>query len=58
MSVNVINLGQYLDYSDCKCKKKLIDPLIEECTENDGQTKIVNITVENENNYECTSSIV
>ena len=29
------NIGQYLDYSDCKCKKKLIDPLIEECTEND-----------------------
>ena len=43
------NISQYLDYSDCKCKKKLIDPLIEECTENDDQTKIVNITVENEN---------
>ena len=46
------NISQYLDYSDCKCKKKLIDPLIEECTENDDQTKIVNITVENENNFE------
>ena len=43
------NISQYLDYSDCKCKKKLIDPLIEECTENDNETKIVNITVENEN---------
>ena len=31
------NIGQYLDYSDCKCKKKLIDPLIEECTENNDQ---------------------
>ena len=40
------NISQYLDYSDCKCKKKLIDPLIEECTENDDLTKIVNITVE------------
>ena len=48
----------YLDYSDCKCKKKLIDPLIEKCNENDDQTKIVNITVENENNYECASCIV
>ena len=38
------NINQYLDYSDCKCKKKLIDPLIEECTESDHQTKIVNIT--------------
>ena len=52
------NIGQYLNYSDCKCKKKLIDPLIQECTENDDQTKIVNITVENENNYECSSRIV
>ena len=49
-----------MDYSDCKCKKKLIDPLIEECTENDDQRKVVNITVENENenNYECASCIV
>ena len=26
------NIGQYLDYSDFKCKKILIDPLIKECT--------------------------
>ena len=43
------NISQYLDYSYCKCKKKLIDPLIEECTENDNETKIVNITVKNKN---------
>ena len=42
------NISQHLDYSDCKSKKKLIDPLIEECTENDNETKIVNITVKNE----------
>ena len=30
-------------------QKKLIDPLIEECTENDDKTKLVNITVENKN---------
>ena len=29
--------------------KKKNYPLIEECTENDNKTKIVNITVENEN---------
>ena len=39
-------------------RKKLINPLIEECTENDDQIKIVNITVENENNYEFGSYIV
>ena len=42
------NISQYLDYSDCKTyKKKLTDPLIEKCPENDNETKIVNITAEN-----------
>ena len=27
------DIGEYLDYSNCKCRKKLIDPLVEECTE-------------------------
>ena len=50
------NIGLYLVYSDCVCKKKLIDPLIEECTENNDETKLVNITLaENENNYEHSS---
>ena len=50
------NSSQYLDYSDCKCKKKLVDRLIEECTENNNETQLVNITfAENENNYEHSS---
>ena len=28
------DVGEYLDYSKCKCKKKLVDPLVEKCTEN------------------------
>ena len=28
------NVGEYIDYENCKCRKKLIDKLIEECTEN------------------------
>ena len=44
------NIGEYLDYSSCKCRKKLIDPLVEKCTENIDETKLVNITVKNENN--------
>ena len=42
------NIGEYLGYSSCKCRKKLIDPLVEKCTENIDETKLVNITVENE----------
>ena len=52
------NIGEYLDYSSCKCRKKLIDPLVEECTENIDETKLVNITVENQNNSRCTSYLV
>ena len=26
------SIGEYLDYSNCKCRKKLLDPLVEECT--------------------------
>ena len=47
------NIGEYLDYPNCKCRKKLADPLadplVEECTENIEEKKLVNITVENEN---------
>ena len=52
------NISQYLDYSDCMLKKKkLIDPLIEKCTENDDQTKIVNITVESTENDNKTKIV-
>ena len=50
------NVGEYLNYSDCKCRKKLTDKLIHECNETIEETKLVNITFpENENNYECSS---
>ena len=44
------SISQYLDYSDCKCKKNLIDSLIEECTKNIDETKLVNITITENNN--------
>ena len=44
------NISQYLDYSDFKYKKKLVDLLIEECTENIDETKLVNITFTKTNN--------
>ena len=28
------DIGEYLDYENCKCRKKLVDKLVEECTEN------------------------
>ena len=46
------DIGEYLDYSNCKCKKKLIDRLVEECTENINETKLVKKTLdENKDRY-------
>ena len=62
---NVINhvtiTREYLDYENCKCRKNLIDKLVEECSENiDGNEMIYNTTL---NDYEkvcnyCTIYIV
>ena len=41
------NTGEYLDYSNYKCRKKILDPLVEECTENIDETKLINIAIEN-----------
>ena len=40
------NTSQYLDYLDCKCKKKIIDLIVGKYTEyDDNKTKLVNQTV-------------
>ena len=53
------DVGEYLDYKNCKCRKKLTDKLIDDCTKTIENTKLVNITfTENENNFECDSCIV
>ena len=48
-------VGEYLDYENCKCRNKLVSPLIEECTETIGEVKLVKITLaKNENSYKCS----
>ena len=44
------DVGEYLDYENCKCRKKLV----EECTENIEETWLV----ENENKHKCSSCMV
>ena len=38
------DVGEYLDYENCKCRKKLVDKLVAECTENIDEVKIAEIT--------------
>ena len=38
-------IGEYFDYENCKCRKKLVDKLVEECTENVKEVKLTKITL-------------
>ena len=49
------DFSEYLDYKNCKCKKSLVDKIVEECTENIEETRLVEITSSrNENKHKCT----
>ena len=37
-------IGEYLDYENCKCRKKLVDKLVEECIEINNEVKLAKIT--------------
>ena len=43
-------IGQYLDYRECVCRKKLIDDLIEQCT------SVVNMEIKSGTDLVCTVS--
>ena len=58
------DIGEYLDYENCNCRKKLVDKLVEGCTEIVEEVKLAKITLaEDENNHKnkcsfCTLYIV
>ena len=53
------DIGEYLDYKSCKCRKRLIDELVDECTKTVKEVKPTIITLaENENSYKCSSCTV
>ena len=49
------DVGEYLDYENCKCRKRLADKLVEECAENIDEVKIAS---ENEQKNKCCSYIL
>ena len=52
-------VGEYLDYGNCKCGKKLVYKLVDECTETVEEVKLAKITfAENQNIYKCNSCTV
>ena len=51
------DVGEYLDYENCNCRKKLVDKLVDECTENIDEVKIAEVTL-TENMRKCSSCIL
>ena len=45
--------GEHLDYENCKCRKRLVDKLVKECSENIDEVKIVS-----EGKNKCNSCIL
>ena len=37
--------GEYLDYKNCKCRKKLVDKLVDKCTDNIDEVKIAGMAL-------------
>ena len=46
---------RYLDYENCKCRKRLADKLVEKCIENIDKVKVAS---ENEHKNKCSSCIL
>ena len=50
------DIGEYLDYKSCKWRKKIVDKLVDECTEIIEEEKVAKITLaKNENSHKCSS---
>ena len=48
------DFGEYLDYENCKCRKRLVDKLVEECNENIDEAKLTEIALfEHKNECAC-----
>ena len=50
------DVGEYLDYEKCKCRKKLVDKLVDECDENIDEVKMVSES--KHKRYSCILYIV
>ena len=52
------DFGEYLDYENCKCRKKLVNKLVEECNENIGEAKFTEIALlEHKNESACYNTV-
>ena len=54
------DVGEYLDYANCNCRKRLIDKPVEECSENIDRNEMIGVTLNDYENvcWSCTIYIV
>ena len=52
------DVGEYLDYENCKCRKRLVDELTEECTANIDEAKLTGVPLfEHVNECACSYTV-
>ena len=49
------DVGEYLDYQSCKCRNKLVDKLVEECSEIIDENKMIYNETLNDHGKVCIS---
>ena len=50
------DVGEYVDYENFKCRKKLVDKLVDECTETIEEVKVAKITLgADKSKHKCSS---
>ena len=52
------DIGQYLDYKNCKCRKELISKLFEECSENINGNEMTHNVNLNDHKRVCNSCTI
>ena len=52
------DIGEYLDYENCRCRRRLVDKVVEECTENIDEVKMVLFERRNDFKSLCTIYVV
>ena len=52
------DMGEYLDYKNCKCRKRIIDKLVKECSENIYENETLGIIPLNVYKKVCNSCMV
>ena len=49
------DVWEYLDYANCRCRKRLIDKLVEECSEDINENKMIYNGTLNDHGKVCNS---